>query len=117
MIRKLRFLDRILFGEFVLGSAGCTIYSTSTSNHYQLLSNQENIYLNILIYTFKDKLWSFNDGIEKIQKLNLPRLIPHFCQHFLKSISLCNMIAGISLNAIDTKIGLIIDKGGQKLIL
>ena len=116
MIRKLRFPDRILFGEFVLGSAGCTIYSTSTLNHYQILSNQQNIYLNILIYTFKDKLWCFNDGIEKIQKLNLPRLL-HFCQNFLESIFLCDVIAGVSLNAIDTKIGLLIDKGGQKLIL
>ena len=116
MIRKLRFPDRILFGEFVLGSAGCTIYSTSTSNHYQLLSNQQNIYLNILINTFKDKLWCFNDGIEKNKKLGLPSL-PHFCKNFLKSISLCNVTAGISLNAIDTKIGLMTDKGGQNLIL
>ena len=116
MIRKLRFPDRILFGEIVLRSAGCTIYSISTSNHYQILSNQQNIHLYILIYSFIYKLWCFNDGIEKIQKLNLPRSL-NFCQNFLKSIFLCNVIAEISPNAIDTKISVIMDGGGQNLIL
>ena len=116
MIRKLHFPYRILFSEFVLGSAGCTIYSTSTLNYCQILSNEQNVYLHILIYAFNDKLWCFYDGIEKIQKSNLPCL-PNFCHHFPKSNSLCKVIAGISLNAIVEQMGLIMDREGQNLKL